>query len=254
MYTVVHAGSDRTGNEPHQAGLTRADEAYRALKTRVLRGEFALNVRLVESRLALALGVSRTPVREALRRLAGEGLLEAHPEGGFQPCVPDTDVMRQLYEVRAGLELQAIRRPARLGLRHDEASLLVLRQRWQALAAAAAAPPRPDPDFVLLDEAFHEGLAAAAGNRVLVELLRQVNQRIRVIRMQDFLVPARLVRTIEEHLCIVELVLEGDLLAAETAFSTHLEGSIAVVEARSSQALARMVGLGRIKPTETSGS
>ncbi len=252
MYTAVHAGSDPTGNEPHQAGLTRADEAYRVLKTRVLCGEFALNVRLVESRLALALGVSRTPVREALRRLAGEGLLEAHPEGGFQPCVPDTDVMRQLYEVRAGLELQAIRRPARLGLRHDEASLLVLRQRWQALAAAA--PTQPDPDFVLTDEAFHEGLAAAAGNRVLVELLRQVNQRIRVIRMQDFLVPARLVRTIEEHLCIVELVLGGDLLAAETAFSTHLEGSIAVVEARSSQALARMAGLGRTKPTETSGS
>ncbi len=252
MYTAVHAGSDRTGNEPHQAGSTRADEAYRALKTRVLCGEFALNVRLVESRLALALGVSRTPVREALRRLAGEGLLEAHPEGGFQPCVPDTDVMRQLYEVRAGLELQAIRRPARLGLRHDEASLLVLRQRWQALAAAA--PTQPDPDFVLTDEAFHEGLAAAAGNGVLVELLRQVNQRIRVIRMQDFLVPARLIRTIKEHLCIVELVLEGDLLAAETAFSTHLEGSIAVVEARSSQALARMAGLGRTKPTETSGS
>lgn len=65
---------------------------------------------------------------------------------------------------------------------------------------------------------------------------------------------AGLTRADEAYRTLKTRVLEGDLLAAETAFSSHLEGSIAVVEARSSQALARMVGLGRAKPAETSGS
>jgi DNA-binding GntR family transcriptional regulator len=219
-------------------GGTRADAAYRALKTAVLRGEFALNVRLVESRLATMLDVSRTPVREALRRLSGEGLVEEHPDGGFRPCVPDTVVMRELYEVRAALELQAIGRPSRFGERHDHTALLQLRDRWRSLAATP--PTEADPDFVLLDESFHEGLALAAGNRVAAELLHQVNQRIRLIRMQDFLTAERISATIDEHLAIVELVLDGDLVAAEAAFSAHLSASMTVVEQRALDALSRM--------------
>ena len=112
----------------------QGDRAYRILKTRLLVGEFPPNVRLGEERLASMLEVSRTPIREAFKRLESEGLVGSHPDGGYQPIVPDVTVMRHLYEVRSGLELQALQRPARMGTRHDPAILEPLRDQWRALA------------------------------------------------------------------------------------------------------------------------
>jgi len=237
VYTARDTAHERTAS-----GALRGDEAYRELKTRILRGDFPLNVRLGETRLASLLGVSRTPVREALKRLDAEGLVESHQEGGFQPCVPDTVVMRHLYEVRLGLELQLLQRPARNGTRHDPSIMEPLRDQWRALAAAA---PDPDPGFVLLDESFHVTLARASGNQVAAELLQQVNERIRVVRMQDFLTHERIEATIAEHLGIAEQVLAGEMVAAESAFTAHITASIQVVEERVRLAIARMATGGR---------
>jgi DNA-binding GntR family transcriptional regulator len=242
MYATGDPAPVRAARGPAH-GPSRGDEAYRALKTRLLLGEFPLNVRLGEERLASLLQVSRTPVREALKRLYSEGLLEHHPDGGgYQPLVPDVTVMRHLYEVRAGLELQALQRPARLGTRHDPAILEPLRDQWRHLQAER---PQPDPSFVLLDESFHLQLAQAAGNQALVDLLRQVNERIRVVRMLDFLSEERIEATITEHLGLAELVLAGHHVEAEGAFTEHLAVSMAVVEERVQAALARMVAGGR---------
>jgi DNA-binding GntR family transcriptional regulator len=221
------------------ANASRGDQAYRALKTKLLMGEFALNTRLGEEKLAGMIGVSRTPVREALKRLQAEGLVDAHADGGYQPVVPDVTVMRHLYEVRAGLELQALQRPARIGTRHDPAILEPLRDQWRALAAGPA--PAPDPNFVVLDESFHIALAAAAANEVAVDLLRQVNQRIRLVRMHDFLIQSRIDVTITEHLNLVELVLANDIVNAEAAFTQHIGDSMAVVEERVRAAIVRML-------------
>jgi DNA-binding GntR family transcriptional regulator len=221
------------------SGDTQGGRAYRALKTRLLVGDFPPNVRLGEERLAALLDVSRTPVREALKRLAAEGLVGPHPDGGYQPVVPDVTVMRHLYEVRAGLELQALQRPARLGIKHDPAVLEPLRDQWRALEREPE--HSPDPNFALLDESFHVALATAAGNDVAVGLLRQVNERIRIVRMHDFLTTRRIEITIAEHLGIVEHVLAGDLVAAEAAFSQHLGDSMAVVEERVQGAIVRML-------------
>ncbi len=221
--------------------------AYGELKTRLLLGEFPLNLRLGEERLAALVGVSRTPVREALQRLHAEGLVGPHPEGGYRPVAPDVAAVHDLYEVRFVLELQALRRPQHAeGRCHDAAVLEPLRDSWRALALT---PPAPDPGFVTLDEEFHELLAESAGNPSLADLLRTVNERIRVVRMHDFLNPERIVRTIDQHLGIVEAVLVGDLHLAEARFQTHLDESIAVVEERTTQALARMAsGKGAPRP------
>lgn len=219
--------------------VTRGDLAYRGLKTRLLTGEFPVNVRLGEERIARLLGTSRTPVREAMKRLFSEGLVTRHSEGGFQPVAPDVTTMRHLYEVRAALELQALQRPARHGTRHDPAILEPLRDRWRQMSLGT--PPPPDPNFVLLDESFHVGLASSAGNDVTVSLLRQVNDRIRLVRMHDFLSAERIEATIREHLELAELVLRGDALAAESAFTQHLAVSMAVVEERVQAAINRML-------------
>jgi DNA-binding GntR family transcriptional regulator len=151
--------------------------------------------------------------------------------------------VQHLYEVRAGLELQALRRPATMGTTHDEAMLAELRDDWKSLAAdASSGPDDPDPGFVLLDEAFHVTLAEAAGNPALAEVLQQVNERIRVVRMPDFMLPERIARTADEHLAIVTAVLDGRLVEAEAQFTSHLDTSRAVVEERVVKAISRMAG------------
>ncbi|MET0420459.1 MAG: GntR family transcriptional regulator [Acidimicrobiia bacterium] len=223
--------------DPYTAAAPRGERVFAELKARLLAGEFPLGRRLGEERLAAALDVSRTPVREALHRLHSEGLVQRDAEGGFRPSVPDVAGMRTLYEVRITLEVAALRRPAELGTAHDRHQLLELRDEWQALADDE---PPATPEFVLLDEAFHVGLADAAGNPVLVEFLRVVNERIRMVRMQDFLTDDRVTHTIAEHLEIVDALLAGDHELAITEFEAHLHESLAVVEERTLRALARM--------------
>lgn len=232
-------GEQVTTRAEGRASGTRGDHAYQALKTRLLVGDFRLNERLGEERLAAMVGVSRTPIREALKRLQAEGLVGAHAEGGYCPVVPDVTVMRHLYEVRAGIELQALQRPGRMGTRHDPAIVEPLRDQWRLLSADPL--PAPDPNFVLLDEAFHLALATAAGNDVAVDLLRQINERIRLVRMHDFLLPHRIAATVAEHLELAEMVLAGDIVGAEAAFSQHLGDSMAVVEERVRGAIVRML-------------
>jgi len=220
-------------------GPGRREHAYRELKTRLLLGDFPLNLRLGEERLAALLSVSRTPIREALLRLQAEGLVGTHPEGGLRPVAPDVAVIHDLYEVRLGLELQALARPARLAVRHDVAILEPLRDEWRGMLASL---PTPDPGFVVIDEDFHIRLALAAGNQSLANLLQGVNDRIRVVRMHDFLTVERVRSTVEQHLGIVEAVLVADLDLAISRFQTHLDESMSVVEQRATQALARMAG------------
>ena len=231
--------------EAYTAPPSRGERVFAGLKSRLLAGEFAVGRRLAEERLAAILDVSRTPVREALHRLHAEGLVTRHPDGGFIPAVPDVDTMRTLYEVRVGLELQALRRPAGLGRSHDLDQIAELRAEWQGLHDDE---PTPSPDLVLLDESFHLGLADAAGNPALVEFLRTVNERIRIVRMQDFLTAHRIVETIAQHLAILDAVLAQDTELAVTRFDNHLSESLSVVEERTLHAIAVMAGHEGVAP------
>lgn len=230
MYTDLDTDGDRR---------SRAEAAYVDLKRRLLFGEFPMGDRLGEERLAALLGVSRTPVREALTRLHVEGLVERHPEGGFRPAPPDLVRTAELYQVRFALEFHALRLPGQMGTEHDPVRLRELREEWVALDIPAGGPV--DPSFVLLDEDFHVRLADAAGNRALVEVLASVNERIRLVRMHDFLTAERVATTVEQHVGILDALLAGDAIAAEAALGEHLEQSLQIAEERAAAALARMV-------------
>lgn len=218
----------------------RAAATYHELKRRLLAGEFALGDRMAEGRLADQLGVSRTPVREALSRLSAEGLVERQPHGGYGPVAPDLHLARDLYEVRFALELDAMDRPTRLTTSHDLDQVRELRSDWLDLTVPGTGDAA-GPDFALLDEDFHLRLAASAGNEALCELLLRVNERIRPVRMHDFLTDERVTRTIHQHLGILDALLLGDEVGARTLLQDHFAESLAVVEERATAALVRMV-------------
>jgi DNA-binding GntR family transcriptional regulator len=214
--------------------------AYHALKHRLLIGDFPPGTRLGEERLAAELGVSRTPVREALSRLFSEGIVERLADGGYGPTLVDLDRIRELYEIRFALERCAIRRPQEGGPPHDLDQIAALLDVWSGLE-----PPvddgEVDVDFVLRDEDFHERIAAASGNASLVEQLHKVNERIRIVRMHDFLSAERVASTIDQHLGILDPLLGGDLPEAEHRLVGHFRESLAVVEERAALTIARML-------------
>jgi DNA-binding GntR family transcriptional regulator len=208
----------------------------------VLNGDVPLGVRLKEEHLAERLGVSRTPVREALLRLFAEGFLTRHKEGGYRVVTPSSQAMANLYEVRRALELFAIRRTGPNGApTHDVAALQAIRDEWQRLTTDA---PPTDPEFVILDEEFHAGLVEASGNPELAEEVRRINQRIRPVRSHDFVTPGRIAATIDQHLAIVDRLLDGRTNEAGERLDQHIRESQAVVEAASIRALENMLQAG----------
>src|SRR3954470_8972614 len=221
---------------------TRADRVYLELRERLLRGDLPVGRRLVEQQLAAEFQTSRTPVREALRRLEGDGHIVRDPGGGVCPSPPSVKSMRELYEVRVAIEELVARRAASAG---DRSRIEAIDQDWRALLAAwqdARSLPR-GPDFVHADERFHRQLAAASGNDVAETLLGDLNDRIRVLRIYDFTTDDRIGATITEHLEIVACILARDADAAAAFMRAHVQRSALVVRERVGSALARMFEL-----------
>jgi DNA-binding GntR family transcriptional regulator len=221
---------------------SQAERVYAELRERLLRGDLPVGRRLVEQQLAAEFQTSRTPVREALRRLEGDGHIVRDPGGGVCPSPPSVKSMRELYEVRVAIEELVARRAASAG---DRGRIETIDQDWRALLAAwqdARSLPR-GPDFVHADEGFHRQLAAASGNDVAETLLGDLNDRIRVLRIYDFTTDDRIGATITEHLEILACVLARDADAAAAFMRAHVQRSALVVRERVGAALARMFEL-----------
>jgi DNA-binding GntR family transcriptional regulator len=223
--------------------ISQAEKVYGELRALLLRGELPAGRRLVEQQLAARFDTSRTPVREALRRLEGDGHLVRDPSGGMTPAVPSVRSMHDLYEVRIALEELAVRRAAAGG---DRGLLDDIRWDWEALAAERRAPSGNvhGPEFVHADESFHERLARASGNDMAVRMLRDLNDRIRILRIHDFTTEERIDATIAEHLEIITTVLAGEPDAAAAFMRAHVQRSALVARERVGQALARMFEAG----------
>jgi DNA-binding GntR family transcriptional regulator len=210
---------------------------YVEIRKRIMMGEFGPTTRLFEERIAEEMGHSRTPVREALIRLWTNGMLEKR-DGGYYPALPDLTELRDLYELRITIELRGFTRVIESDVaRHDVRILEQLRDHWRGLELS---PPEPDPSFVEADESFHHALLASSGNPALVSALDSVNERIRPIRMYDFLTEDRVRDTIVEHLEIVDLTLAGKLPDALMALRRHVGESLEVVEQRAVRAYTQM--------------
>jgi len=221
---------------------TQAERVYGQLRQRLLRGDLPVGRRLVEQQLAEEFDTSRTPVREALRRLEGDGHVVRDRSGRMCPAAPSVRSMRELYEVRIALEELCARRAATSG---DRGLIEAIEQDWQALDAAwhdTRALPR-GPDFVHADERFHRQLAGASGNEVAEALLSDLNDRIRILRIYDFTTDDRIGATIAEHLEILACVLARDADGAAAFMRAHVQRSALVVRERVGTALARMFEL-----------
>ncbi len=172
-------------------------------------------------------------MREALNRLATEGLLIFEPNKGFTNRPLDLREIRDLYELRAGLEATAARLAAQ---RAEDTGVEALRARWAKTAKARLSPA----DFAARDEAFHEAVAGLSGNAELVKALQAVNARIRFFRQISIERPALKTRTFDEHAAILEAVGAGEAEEAARRMAAHVELSLEDTAAIVKEGLARI--------------
>jgi len=209
--------------EPVRA-VKLADHVYDALKAQMHEFQLVAGDRFSEAELGQRLGVSRTPVREALFRLRDEGFLGVESKLGWYVLPIDFARLEQLYDLRVVLELASI---ARLCARADTpVGLEALKSIWLVAPAERLADPRR---VGLHDEQFHAELVRAAGNDEMARVHWDVTERIRIIRHLDFTRPTRIEATYVEHAKILRAVMQKKVDQAQLLLKTHIEQSKAEV-------------------------
>lgn len=201
--------------------MRASDRAYTALRDEILEWRLMPGTVLGEVEQATRLGVSRTPLREALARLTADGLVEAQAGRGLVVTAASADSVVELFEVREALEAQAAALAAE---RRDPAVFLRLQAELANVAALLADPNRHA--YYDLVRRFDAAMDDAVGNAYLVSALRSLRTHLVRIRRVAHDNPERLVAAAGEHALIVDAIVAGDAQLARSATSVHLHRSL----------------------------
>lgn len=186
----------------------------------ILAGRYRAGARLGEAQLATTLGVSRTPVREALRQLAAEGLVELVPNKGARVVAWTPEELEQIFELRAEVEGFAARQAA---LRISRAVLEQLRDLATEHARATRVGPARDLQRVYeLNAEFHAGVASAAGGASLQGVLGSLVHTVVLHRTLHTFDDTAMERSSRHHLELVDALEARDPQWAESVMRSHL--------------------------------
>lgn len=196
---------------------TRAEKLATAIADGILSGALAPGDRLDETSLAQQHGVSRTPVREALRQLAMSGLIDMRPRKGAIVSKATPDQVESLFVAMAELEATCARLAA-ISMTPIERRRLQARHEAMAVLATAG-----DTDaYSNANVAFHSAIYAGAHNAPLGEFALTLRRRVGPFRRAQFQVEGRLLRSNLEHDAVVKAILSGDAMAAHAAMLHHV--------------------------------
>jgi len=201
---------------------SRADEVYDQVKRDIESFRLVPGDRFTENEICERLGVSRTPVRQALFRLQSEGHVEVLFRSGWRVLPFDFSRFDQLYDLRLLLETTAVRRICEDYTRVDRAQLDALAAIWLVPVARRSSDAHQVAQW---DEDFHCALVSAAGNGEMARVHRDVTERIRVIRRLDFTKQPRIDHTYEEHAKILRALKGKRAEQVVMLLSAHITAS-----------------------------
>lgn len=205
---------------PHRSRRSSREVAYDAIKQAILSGQIRPHERLVEERLAQALDISRTPVREALAILEHEGLLESEPYKGLAVRPVTVDEFQNMYEALGVIEAVLARAAAVNATAGD------IRRMDEALQRADAAIPDNVPEHLAANREFQAMLGAAADRPYLTRMLLGIEERSDMYLINSGLpLPVENLRSsVEDRRRILDRVRQGDAEGAAEASTAHAEG------------------------------
>jgi len=202
---------------------SRVEDAYERLKREILQNRMPPGFQAPEPEIALRLGMSRTPVREALIKLEAQGLVELIPRRGARVLPVSTEDMREIYEILTALEPEAAARIARS--RPNEESLRALEHASQDMADALA---RDDlDDWAAADDRFHRQLLRMNGNKRLGAFVNTLFDQAHRVRMITLRLRTRPFASTDEHRQILGFILAGDAEKTRETFRVHRERAAA---------------------------
>ncbi len=205
-------------------GRSATDHVYHSVRSGILHGDFRPNERLIEVTIADRLGTSRTPVREALQRLATEGLIVGGRQGWAVREFTAVEI-REIFEVRGALEGLATELAAERATDEQRKVIEEVHQREQELTGRRGARR----EQVELNDEFHEAVLAASGNRRLIDacernLAYYFNHPVAATLSDD-----EAAATIGEHTAVVQAILARDVESAGRAARAHVTRSLELV-------------------------
>lgn len=193
------------------------NKVFKYIKSNIISGTYQPGDTLLESKLAEDLGVSRTPIREAIRLLELEGLVEVTAKKGAVVLGISQKDVEDIYAIRQMVEGLAAKWAAE---RMTSAELRELQKTFELMEFYAQ---KQDLEEVAdLDNKFHQLIYEASGSRILYLTLRNLHQYAQLARMKSLSVRNRLPQTIAEHRAILEAFGAKDPAAAEKALSEHV--------------------------------
>jgi DNA-binding GntR family transcriptional regulator len=207
--------SQKQTHKPPESGTT-ADAVYEALRKRIVEGEFAPGQRLRSDALATSLKVSRTPVREALRKLEAEGLVGLSPRGGLIVQTLSEEDLNEIFLIREALEGLAARLAAENATPNEMAELHILIEDMESSAG------RGELNLLrALTGEFHRHIAQASHNKRLAQSLKALQDRVRQVQLSTLFLDDRPTAAIEEHRSLVRAIEARDGDRAESLARSH---------------------------------
>jgi DNA-binding GntR family transcriptional regulator len=203
------------------------DDAVDAIIAGAARGLILPGDRIVETEIAQKLGISRVPVREALRLLESQGIVISAPYKGIRLTPVTQERLDQVLDVRVALEARAARRVVELGRNKDKDSISRLERSIDELELMAT---RQDAyGFAQADVEFHRTLCQLGGNEYLCTLWEGVSRQLTiVVGLSTLEKPMQ--EIIQEHQFLLASILGGDLTAIEAALEDHIRGQNAAID------------------------
>ena len=202
---------------PLMNGNRLSERLRESIEEEIATGKLLPGTRLDEVDLATRFGVSRTPIREALRLLLGEGLVETRPQRGAVVAQATPQRLIEMFEVMAELEGMCARLAAR---RLSDGELAEIEAAHDACRGSAAA--RDADAYFYANERFHYAIYAASHNTFLFEQASALQRKLRPYRRLQLRVRNRPQRSFEEHQAIVDALREGDAEKAVQAIRSHV--------------------------------
>ena len=197
-------------------GTLHGETTYERLCEEIRSGKLPPGSRLRETEIAERLAVSRTPVREAIRRLEADGLVDHLPRSGAVVRKLEYPELMELYEMRTVLEGTAARLAARAASPVELEELVAINDEMRAAAG------RPEA-VIGLNRQFHKLLLDAARNRFLLRAMATVENTLLILGTSSMAMPDRAREAVDEHREVLDALLARDGAAAEAAMRRHME-------------------------------
>ena len=197
------------------------EQVFNSLEEEILTGKLKKGDTLAEIALSKRLGVSRTPLRAALHRLAEEGLIEIAPNRGATVIGVGKEELVDIYKIRMRLEGLASREAA---MRISDTDKKKLRD---SVELSEFYIVKQDTEHLKeLDSEFHNIIYKASGNRLLYKTLSELHRNIKVYRKLSLTVPERLEKSVKEHREILNAIDAGDADTADELTRRHIEAAL----------------------------